>query len=441
MRCASKFSLAVGAAGLVLAAVLPSHAVTIHVPGDQPTIQAGIDAASSGDTVVVACGTYYEHDIIMKSGVYLTSETGLPDCVTIDAQQAGRVFYCEEVGDQTTFRGLTIANGLADGSDVDGCGGGICCINSQPSFTHLSFVGNEATGSAVDLGGGGLFLYDCSPTVTHCSFDGNIAGRGAGVHCVGSYRPVFTNCSFTDNAAPYTNGEGAGIFIYYTYVPVLTDCVFTGNYASNTGGGYSGVYHSSTIMTDCVFIGNSAAMSGGGARFYSSVPEVTGCAFINNSAPDGAAIHCDYGVNVPITRGTFSGNSSGGQGATLSCYRNSHPVIDQTIMSFSPDAEGQPVYCDGICTVTLTCCDVYGNAGGDWVGCIADQSGINGNISQDPLFCGDLNTDEPFAIDADSPCAPQNNPGCGLIGYWGVGCVGSTVSKKTGWGAIKALYR
>ena len=38
---------------------LPAAAATIRVPHGQPTIQAGTDAASAGDTVLVACGDYY----------------------------------------------------------------------------------------------------------------------------------------------------------------------------------------------------------------------------------------------------------------------------------------------------------------------------------------------------------------------------------------------
>jgi hypothetical protein len=55
-----------------------AYGVTWNVPADAPTIQAGIDSASVGDIVFVECGTYYEHDIVMKSGLSFFSETGKP---------------------------------------------------------------------------------------------------------------------------------------------------------------------------------------------------------------------------------------------------------------------------------------------------------------------------------------------------------------------------
>ena len=54
---------------LLLLLPLPLLAATIHVPSQESTIQAGIDAASVGDSVLVSCGTYFEYDIDVKLGV------------------------------------------------------------------------------------------------------------------------------------------------------------------------------------------------------------------------------------------------------------------------------------------------------------------------------------------------------------------------------------
>lgn len=90
--------------------------------------------------------------------------------------------------------------------------------------------------------------------------------------------------------------------------------------------------------------------------------------------------------------------------------------MENTIVAFSQG--GAAIDC--LETPALLCCDLYGNAGGDWVGNITGQYGINGNISEDPLFCA--RDSEDYILRSDSPCAPGVNPECGLIGAWPVGC-------------------
>ncbi len=68
---------------------------------------------------------------------------------------------------------------------------------------------------------------------------------------------------------------------------------------------------------------------------------------------------------------------------------------------------------------TLSCCDVYGNLGGNYAN-IPDPTGTNGNISEDPLFCDTTIGD--YSLADRSPCLAANNP-CGVtIGAYDVGC-------------------
>jgi len=114
--------LAVGAQSAVRAA-----GDTIKVPDDYPTIQAAIDAADDGDTVLVAGGTYSENLSIIKG---ITLSGGWDDAFTdrkpgmsvIDGNALGRVISvtCAVSDTQVIIDGFTIQNGDASGLGVPG---------------------------------------------------------------------------------------------------------------------------------------------------------------------------------------------------------------------------------------------------------------------------------------------------------------------------------
>ena len=221
-----------------------------HVPTEVPSVQAGIDSAVWGDTVLVAAGTYAEYDIIMKSGVQLKGEIGGSEQVTIDAQGLGRGIYCDGVDQMTSIEGLVITGGLA--SD------------------------------------------------------------GAGLYCTGGSIPLIANCTFFQNS-------------------------------SDSGGG------------------------------------------------------------------------------SVACWGNSSPILENCLIAFS--TEGAGLSCGSGGSATLSCCDIWGNPGGDWTACISDQIHSDGNLWADPRFC-DPGSGGDLRLDPDSPCAPFStpNPECDLIGACRVGC-------------------
>lgn len=81
-----------------------AHAsTTINVPADQPTIQAALDAAVAGDTVVVAPGTYVENlDFAGKDVALVTS--GGAAATTLDANGSTGV----QIGPAGSIAGFTI---------------------------------------------------------------------------------------------------------------------------------------------------------------------------------------------------------------------------------------------------------------------------------------------------------------------------------------------
>lgn len=391
----------------VFAACVPAPAATIRVPGDQPTIQAGLNAASIGDTVLVACGTYYEHDIDMTSAVTLRSETGDPDCVVIDADRMGRVFVCLYEGPGTAIEGVTITGGWAMGGGDESCGAGVLCDHAALTFRRVRFADNAA------------------------------GYLGAGMYCTNSATPVIDRCEFVGN----DGGTGGGLACELSSEPTITDCVFSGNWAGTGAGLYC--RESSPTLENVAFLNNRAwatsDYNGGGVTLSTgSCPSLTNVTLAGNTAYLGGAMYCWGNSNPHLVNVTIVGNSAmvGGGGIHSA---DSAPELENTIVAFN--SGGAPITCSGTGAALLTCSDVYGNSGGDWVGCIADQHGLSGNFSEDPLFCLEENPGGPYSLHEGSPCLLENSP-CGeLVGAFGEGCGPISPVEDASWGAIKAMYR
>jgi predicted outer membrane repeat protein len=180
--------------------------------------------------------------------------------------------------------------------------------------------------------------------------------------------------------------------------------------------------HGSIVVSNCTFAGNSAGLAGGGICHWYTTGSATilDCGFVGNSATLGGGALAAGACTLTVSGSTFAGNSALLGGAVANQCNTG--TLERTTIAFN--SAGGAVACQGGNSPTLGCCDIYGNVGGDWVGCISDQYGTNGNFSADPLFC-DPGNDDYHLLEA-SPCGPQQQPVCGLIGAHEVGCCAGT---------------
>jgi len=184
------------------------------------TIQRGIDAASDGDTVLVADGTYTGEgnknlDFNGKA-ITVTSENGAENCI-IDCEKAGRGFYFHSGETETSVvSGFTIKNGSAGEH-----GGGIFCDGASPTIINSIITENSS-----DRGGGIASNSYAKPIIINNIITNNSAGFGGALYAFAHAAFIVTNCTITENSGSF----GGAIYLPAIATPLVSNTIIWNNH-------------------------------------------------------------------------------------------------------------------------------------------------------------------------------------------------------------------
>ena len=402
--------------------------------GWHSNISEGILAAADGDTVLIHPGTYTgPMNVDIEVGDLSLVVTGVhKDSVLIDCQGTGRAFLALFDSPQTlTIEDMSVVGGSVS-SYPQNLGGGVYVRNGNLIASRVNIS------SCAAASGGGLAVYDGSLLLRGSEFTSCTATvSGGAVYSAGSSQVVINDVQLRVGQA----AQGGGAFIHGGVVDI-SDATLEGNVAYDRGGGLYVSGCDSVLIGGSRILGNTSQGSiGGGLAAIQSESvhvvdvEVSG----NHSGLHGGGLAFSNADHVKIEDALITTNSSeaGSSGILISdavwfdvlyCTIASNFCTDaapnsqgtlMVVSAFGGEVQRSIVaHNDGDYGIgihgcgprsSVSCSNVYGNSEGLYLGDLGDQTGINGNVSSEPLFCDLVE----YCISEESPCAPNHND-CGV---------------------------
>jgi hypothetical protein len=409
-----KTAVAACVLSLTLSAASPARTryVSEADPADFRTIQAAIDDANDGDTIIIQPGTYtgpgnrdisFRGKAITVRGVDPNDpnavESTIVDC---NAQwgdlHRGFAFTSGE-GPGSRLEGVVVQNGCSDG------GGAILCIRSSPIISKCLIRGNYSGSTSLRPqldpnlpaeaawnGGGINACENASPTIVDCVLEHNHARSGGGIYLSGSSGITIMRCKVKDNDA--TAGGGG---------------IYCGGYGHQAGG----------AIQDCVVASNRAA-EGGGMLCSRNQPLIANCLITHNLA-----------TTEPIGLDSRSG------GGAIMCFQSNPTILNCTIVGNHANASGGGINCpSGWGKVVLENCIIWGNSAtyGNQLATLCGRCVVGSQEIELWYCCIEMNSNALFAeqdnewetgnawtIDLAAQHSIDTDPGFVSSGHWDLG--------------------
>jgi hypothetical protein len=376
--------------------VVPSVlASTINVPKDQPTIQAGINAANNGDTVLVAPGKYVENINFNGKAITVTSSDGAKVTIIDGGKLASVVTFSSNETLSSVLSGFTLQNGDAINNST-GEGGGIAVEGASPTIRdnviQCNLGGNAGGGIGIGFGSPLIERNIIRNNSQDPAVDGGVGGGGISVRGGGSGSARIIANEIKDNSWNNVGaGSGGGISLFGSGSTLIKNNIITGNIAGTSGAGIAMVnFVSGTIVVQNLIAGNSSP--GDAGIYWSDSP----AALVNNTITDGpdatgssTAIIVANGLDSSIT-------------IANNVVVSSNVATNAFYCSFSGIQNPRKVYNN----------DIFSSKGSAYGGMCKEHTGKHGNISAKPQFVNPIKQNYQLragslAINAGSISAPH----------------------------------
>lgn len=269
----------------------------LEVPAQYPTIQSAIDAAVSGDTVLVAPGTYFENlrlkgrSIVLTSRFYLTGNTADISATIINGSQpahpdtASCILVVDGESAATVIQGFTITGGKGTrwldphGAGYFREGGGILTEGTSPTIQFNIIHHNTITNTTnvVSTGGAGIRCGDGNPTIRNNWIHHNTGRYGGGAvlnYCTGN---IYNNVvayneggqDFGGSGLWFTGTNTNTVVNVFSNTIVYNKSMGSGSYGGRGGGIF--VFSIKLLTRNNIIWGNTQTTGGPVANFGGNV--------------------------------------------------------------------------------------------------------------------------------------------------------------------------